>query len=422
MELLTDIIDIIIINKYCKAFLDIRTIMNRNAFCIVNILLAAGMFWINKLNIYSFNLFYSICCVFLISLNYEGNIRKKAYIILVYLAAGFVAETAGVFWLTGMQKENLVIVNEKATYLTALWICEAIKIAAALFIVKTFGKNGDYSGRVYSWLGAVFIVVIFGCVGLMHLAAGYSEAVLPEAVLLLAVVGITCFSIIISREIAVIMRKEKEQKAKLIDRECKEEFYETFQKRQLEMEKIRHNYKNQLLGIRGALEKNKDMGIKEIDSLLNAIQQTNKGLYTPNYILNTICNYKFHMAAEMGIAMEYNIRVPENIGIDAYSLSVLYGNLFDNAIEACMVLPEAQRIISFKTSYKKNELYIRMQNPYIEKEKAYLNRQQKHGMGLVSVKEIVDKYDGIYNVDKENGNYKVRICIYTNPGKICSNS
>lgn len=412
MELITDIVDILILNKYFKAFLDRKLIMTRNAFYIINFLLVIGMFFVNKLDIYVLNLFYCIGCIALISFNYSGSIKKKGYISLLYTAGGFAAETFGVLLLVGMQRQNIFSLEEETIYQIAICFCELLRILTAFLLLKISGKMNDCSEKIYIWMSGVLIAIIVACICLMHLIVEYSGAALLGAILLFATVGVIFLIIFANREITELVKIGREQQAMLVDVECKEEYYELLKRKQMEIEKIRHNYRNELLGIKGALRKDKKAGEEQIDYLLDAVESTCSKVYTPNFILNTICNHKFDAAEKLGIKIEHDIKVPENIGIDASSLSVLYGNLFDNAIEACLGVPKHQRKIIFFTVYKKKELYIRMENPYTDKAKVYLNKQHKHGIGLQSVREIIQKYDGIYNLTKENGSFKIKICIY----------
>lgn len=104
--------------------------------------------------------------------------------------------------------------------------------------------------------------------------------------------------------------------------------------------------------------------------------------------------------------------MPNFLDINASELSVLYGNLLDNAIEACLSLPCEKRTINFYSSCNSGKLFIKIDNYFNNKKKIYLQSNQKHGLGLISVKEIVDKYNGIMDITKENERFEVKIIIY----------
>lgn len=76
-------------------------------------------------------------------------------------------------------------------------------------------------------------------------------------------------------------------------------------------------------------------------------------------------------------------------------LCVILGNLFDNAIEASLALPEAQRLIRVYMDMKNTQLYISFTNFTASKKMPKLgNRFQTtkgdgHGFGLVRIDNII---------------------------------
>ena len=91
----------------------------------------------------------------------------------------------------------------------------------------------------------------------------------------------------------------------------------------------------------------------------------------------------------------------DRIEIDDIDLSILFANLFDNAIEAC-VHNTSKSSIYLMVTYEKAYLNIIMKNT-IEKPVLKHNPQlvttkkdkKKHGYGLKTIDDVVRKYDGI---------------------------
>lgn len=105
--------------------------------------------------------------------------------------------------------------------------------------------------------------------------------------------------------------------------------------------------------------------------------------------------------------------------VDETELCIIIGNLFDNAIEAVKDLPENRdRLISL---YKIPMVFfcIEITNPYEgERRKVehhYLTTKKEntemHGLGLMSVQKIVEKYDGYIEIIDENQNLKITIAF-----------
>lgn len=89
-------------------------------------------------------------------------------------------------------------------------------------------------------------------------------------------------------------------------------------------------------------------------------------------------------------------------------ITTLFSNLFDNAIEACTHLPVERRKINFVLRKKLNLVILRISNPCINDEKEVV-----FGIGLKNVQEVVNKYNGIMEIDIENGifNSAITICL-----------
>lgn len=97
-------------------------------------------------------------------------------------------------------------------------------------------------------------------------------------------------------------------------------------------------------------------------------------------------------------------------------ISILLANLFDNAIEACRKL-EGRRYISFLAEKNKGYLRIIMKNTAPESEeknkKLITTKPDKknHGYGIKTVKELTEKYEGMYDFICEKGEFTADIWL-----------
>ena len=94
---------------------------------------------------------------------------------------------------------------------------------------------------------------------------------------------------------------------------------------------------------------------------------------------------------------------------------ILLGNLFDNAIEACIKIREKKPYIFFKLQYVNSMLYVEMKNSATDK--ANMLHSEKadplfHGLGLKNIRRVVDNYNGTMNTTFENGTFIVKIVLY----------
>lgn len=109
--------------------------------------------------------------------------------------------------------------------------------------------------------------------------------------------------------------------------------------------------------------------------------------------------------------------VPGDIGASGIDLSILIGNLLDNAIEACMQIPEEkERFIRIYVDIVKKQLYISVTNSMNGRARklgnSYLSAKQGcHGFGLLRIDSIVSKYHGFINRQTENGIFATEVML-----------
>ena len=94
--------------------------------------------------------------------------------------------------------------------------------------------------------------------------------------------------------------------------------------------------KNQIAGIYGYLEKGEiEEGKREVCSILNQLEKAEQKLFTANAVVNGILNMKYVEIEAKQIEAKLDVKLPEILGITGTDLGVLFGNILDNAIEAC---------------------------------------------------------------------------------------
>lgn len=101
-------------------------------------------------------------------------------------------------------------------------------------------------------------------------------------------------------------------------------------------------------------------------------------------------------------------------------LVVLFGNLLDNAIEACMKVESKYRRVDVKIGTQNELLFIQIDNsigePPIQKGRNLVttkNEKMRHGYGLKSVENIVKKYDGTFSYYIEEKHFSIVISFYS---------
>lgn len=136
--------------------------------------------------------------------------------------------------------------------------------------------------------------------------------------------------------------------------------------------------------------------------------------YTGNPILDILLTDRAEIMEEKG--MKYNIQVEHtNLDfIDAIDVTTIFGNLLDNAIEACEQMETEKLIcIYIKAYHEMVAIQIKNSCSVIHWKKGWpVSEKNGHqGLGLLNVKQIIEKYEGSMSLKAQDGMFIVNIFL-----------
>lgn len=95
---------------------------------------------------------------------------------------------------------------------------------------------------------------------------------------------------------------------------------------------------------------------------------------------------------------------------------VLYGNLMDNAIEACQKVEKGKRYIHIENKYMDGKMLLVIENskPPAVNEKLRTTKQDsyQHGRGIASVRKVVGKYNGTVVFSDKGDCFEAAVMLY----------
>lgn len=372
------------------------------------------------------NVVTSIALTFL----FKGSISAKlVFSMLVYLTAVLsevVALLLASFWHDN-QGVNLI---RDDTLLLARSVANSVHLISIFLLIflfrrfihkkvkeKYFEIPRKYTVSILTLLlGIIFMKALF----LMAVSDDiYDQAIF---VVISNMVSTTLLLLIIWFYNTILNHLEEFEKSKLKDQmlERWEVQYQTAVSAQRAMVDIQHNLNFCLLSLASLIEEGK---ITQAEQLIkNKIGSFNSVIVTGNISIDTMLNYYQQKASEtLGISLETELLIPPNLNLNANLVASILGNALENALDACVHLPQEKRYIQVKAEItKQNELFIIIKNPYTvapvtDKGGNFLTTKenvQNHGIGLLSIQEILEEKDGHIHVEYGENVFRFMLLFY----------
>ena len=212
--------------------------------------------------------------------------------------------------------------------------------------------------------------------------------------------------------------KQIDKRIAAYQRELIETHYREVENMYRQIRGWRHDYRNHIQMMK-VLAASGDMDalkvyLDELDTDLNTVDTVVK---TGNPMADAILNSKISLARSRNIPTQVDAHIPVKLKMSELDLCCIIGNLFDNAMEASMALPEEKRMIRVYMDMKGTQLYISFTNFTAAKKLSKVGKGFKtskgegHGFGLVRVDDIVSRYDGYLSRNSEDGAFTTEIVI-----------
>ena len=166
-----------------------------------------------------------------------------------------------------------------------------------------------------------------------------------------------------------------------------------------ELRRQRHDLHHQLSAIRGLAGGTPEKLTAYIDSLLNAIPVAPR-IYCENQAVNAVVSRCAALCQERGIEVDIRLTVPSRTErVTDAELCVIFGNLLENALEACARMTEGRKFIHLSSTVHLNILTITMDNSFegsaqLLDGKFRSSKRDDFGVGLTSIQAVACKCGG----------------------------
>lgn len=194
--------------------------------------------------------------------------------------------------------------------------------------------------------------------------------------------------------------------------------YNTLQERIHDARRAKHDIRHHISIIRSYAEK---QDYEKLTDYLNQYQKTmpddSSIVFCENLPGNALLLYFAQIAKDNDVDFAVQANVPATLAIAENDLSVLIGNLLENALDACITQKEGERKIRIKAKTTQSAFFLTVDNTFdglIRQtlQGDFLSTKEKgSGIGLISVQQIVNKYEGTLQIQHNQSEFRVSVML-----------
>ena len=426
--LIVTVVSLIVEWTVLKIVLDeISSIKRKKAIVYLNLLISISIILVLSINNFNPNikLFIGIAITFIFYIsNYEVSKLKGFLISLLYwmILIGF--DAIGVSLVTlinSLENINKLLENNilrlELIILTKLLLISLIPLIKFRKIKLQINKRECIYITIPLLANIISITSIFGFI-FKDRSVDANESITILIISIILLLSNISLVVIISRII-------KDNKLRLENKIIKEkmdiqyQYYLNLKESQSKTRKLYHDMNNHMICIKNicGLDERAD---KYIDEITSQLRDCNILFDTGNVILDVILNEKKSICNKYDIEFLVDVKFSECDFIDMADVCSIFSNMIDNAIEACKKINSTNisKVIKLRGTIVNQFAVIKCKNTkindiIIKKDKIITDKRDYfiHGIGISSIKNSVEKYDGNVEIDISDNDFLMTIYI-----------
>ncbi|VYS98837.1 sensory histidine kinase DcuS [Tyzzerella nexilis] len=377
---------------------------------VLFVILTSGGYYL--LNNQYVNIFTNLVGLVLIVSTYQGSIKKNVLSIISIYSVNVVIESLvfSIIKTNGKTSDILESVNE----------C-IVSIGILLFVVvleKTRAikkKEFQIRSSLWSWLISVPVISIV-IILLMLNSTGLGERNIEIEIAGILVINLAIFYLYGAVQDYYRQKIEKEEFFNRMEIYANQ--LDIMKNSYQKIKELRHDMRHHLGELKYLANTNeKKQLLAYIEDMERHMINTEEYVSSGNKEIDGTLNYLLQTAKKKLKEVDVSVSIPENLEIHNYLFNVILGNLLENAIAAAV--KTERKYLKIHIKLKQNVIYIAVENSYngevkIKDNKIMTSKKDKksHGIGLESVKRMVEEMNGMLDIQWKESVFTVNIMFY----------
>jgi len=293
-----------------------------------------------------------------------------------------------------------------------------------LYIKKTFSPliDNDSANPItsYIWL----IPAIFFFIWFYHFYIGENEnglelALKPSNSVFLLIINLGALMIY---HIAIRFLDEMKKNAELYEENhqlvMQKLHYDNLQERINEARHAKHDLRHHITVIDNYLQNEDYEKLSDyLKSYKKSLPDDSTIVFCKHSAINALLLYFAQLAKDKNIDYDVLVEIPEKAAISDHLLSVVLGNLLENAVEAASKVTDSIPKIVLRGKTENEAVFFRIENSCTNEIKCtsdgrYIStKHEGFGLGIASVQQIVLRNDGMMEIEQKDGMFSVSLLM-----------
>lgn len=397
------------------------------------------------LTIYAGALLSAVCIISALVVGNRGvQVMLSVTVVPTLLFFFFISRYRGIRFFTTYLVADLAIANvDLCVYMLGLvlydgnlWIDGVVRsaavVGAGILVALLIGKRYRQAlGQLdKGWL--LILLVVVAMYAAMCLIAAYPTTIdrrpqdIPLGVTVLVTIELMIFLLVrMIYQMLEVRRREVEEAVLQTRLAATEDQYRLMRESIQDLRRLRHDMKYHFRVINGLVEQG---DVEKLQAYFTAYRQSLTTLdtdfngYTKNQSVNILLNYYGGKAGEAGIKTDFEILLPEELPMEEIHLTVILGNILQNALEACREMEGENRFIHLLLRWEQGKLVLKCRNSATADSQRAVGgdsttKGRGRGAGLSSVRSMVERYQGFCQWETGGGAVAFSAVLPLGPGR-----
>ena len=346
-----------------------------------------------------------------VALTYKGKKSFKIYAIVISMALHTLCEDFVVSVIIALNIENIFVIGIVASDLLFYMI--------VLIMSKVSNLRSGIHIPVQEWIIVIGVpsLTIFISMIVLGLRDSYSMVAIGEV----ALVVVNIFVFFMLNKIQSMYAKQLEYSVIEQQKDAYENQLTLSRVSEERISSLRHDMKNHFIAIRELAKEADCESIKTyVNGLNDELKDTKKIVSTGDSFIESFLNLKLGEAKSKGAEIHTNITISKQSFVLPKDMSIIIGNLLDNAITAIENC-SGKKVLKVIAKQNIGNMFLCIENSFDNevhvKDGIFISTKKdrnRHGIGIENVKRVIKNYNGKIIFDTKGDMFIVKVILFEN--------